>query len=158
MLESMDLLKVSAPTIYRSVHRVYILFLLRKISLYTSIKSEHCLLLTILTMLKEQSAVFYVTPHWVSNERIIFPPKLEHLFFPLLHYFYFHFVFEYILYQLWNHLSRRNLNHFPWPLSGRNLDAFASIFLFFHNIRILYTHWNYLSRSFLIYLLKLLGK
>ncbi len=66
--------------------------------LYATIKSEHCLLLTILTMLKEQSAVFYVTPHWVSNRRIIYRPELNHLFFTLLDYFYFHFVFEYIYY------------------------------------------------------------
>ena len=80
-------------TIYRSVHRVCTRSLLRKVCLHTTIKSEHCLLLTILTMLKEQSAVFYVTPHWVSNWRIIYSlaPKrslLNHLFFPLLHYFH----------------------------------------------------------------------
>jgi hypothetical protein len=35
MLESTDLLKVSTPTIYRSVHRVYTLFLLRQnVSVY----------------------------------------------------------------------------------------------------------------------------
>ena len=39
------------------------------------------------SMSKEHPAVFYVTPHRVSNESIIFSPKLKHLFFTLLHYF-----------------------------------------------------------------------
>ena len=52
--------------------------LLRKVCLITTFKSGHYSLLRLLKMPKELTAVFYVTPHRVSNERIIFSPKLKH--------------------------------------------------------------------------------
>ena len=85
-----------------------------------------------------------------------------------------------ILYQLWNHLSRKILNHFSTPSRGGNSMpthqiptwrigdsafltftqyvggsgvAFSLGFFFFLNIRILYRTFNHLSRSFLNYFL-----
>ena len=87
MLESTDLLGVSTQHLNRQVNRVMTRSLLRKVCLITTFKSGHYSLLRFLKMPKELTAVFYVTPHRVSNESIIFSPKLKHLFFPLLHYF-----------------------------------------------------------------------
>jgi hypothetical protein len=91
------LIRVVAPLLHRPVNRKCTRFSSEKYVYIWLSNNGQFLSLTNFRTPKKQTAVFYVTPHIVSSERIIFSPKLKHWFFPLFHYFCFLSKYKYII-------------------------------------------------------------